>query len=184
MGRAFRPLVHFLLRRISCLNLYVAFGLPSPAMSGVFDVRNSAPALPPQLTRRPMIRLRRKIIEISPTGRATDNTARGRFRPPRAIGPGGMPNYTFNFVDDKETLRRSREEICLHDDEAIKLAHAMNVPGVGNGFDVLRDGNVIYTHRGKHSLLLKRSWRSGTRRPRRMKGESRPWGGEKGDEVP
>jgi hypothetical protein len=95
-----------------------------------------------------------------------------------------MPNYTFNFVDDKENLLRSREEICLHDDEAIKLAHAMNVPAVGNGFDVLRDSNVIYTHRGKHSLLLKRSWRSGTRRPRPMKGESRPWAGEKGDEVP
>ena len=81
-----------------------------------------------------------------------------------------MPEYTFNFVDDQETLLKSCEEICLHDDEAIKLAHAMNVPGVGNGFDVLRDGQVIYTHRGKHFLFLKRYWRSRSRRPRRMKG--------------
>ena len=95
-----------------------------------------------------------------------------------------MPKYTFNFVDDQEILLRSCEEICLHDDEAIKLAHAMNVPGVGNGFDVLRDGQIIYSHRGKHSLLLKRSWRSGSRRPRRMNGASRPWGREKGGRVP
>jgi hypothetical protein len=95
-----------------------------------------------------------------------------------------MPKYTFNFVDDQENLLSSREEACLHDDEAIKLAHAMNVPGVGNGFDVLLDGHVIYSHRGKHSLLLKRSWRSGSRRPRRTKAEARPWGREKGDQVP
>lgn len=95
-----------------------------------------------------------------------------------------MPNYTFNFVDDEENLLRSCEEICAHDDEAIKLAHAMNVPGLGNGFDVSVDGHVIYTHRGKHSLLLKRSWRSGSRRPRRVTGEPRPWGREKGDQVP
>ncbi|MGH7073568.1 MAG: hypothetical protein ACREFD_05120 [Stellaceae bacterium] len=58
-----------------------------------------------------------------------------------------MPLYTINFIDHAGNVRDSDERDCDTDEEAIAFAHDMNVPGIGNGFDIWHQDRLVHRHR-------------------------------------
>jgi len=58
-----------------------------------------------------------------------------------------MPEYRWELVDHGGNVRATEYFTAAADPEAIKAAHRMHVPGIGNGFDLWHGERHIHRHR-------------------------------------
>lgn len=58
-----------------------------------------------------------------------------------------MPRYAIHFVDHGENVFGTADIVCVHDDEAIAQAQRMDVPSIGNGFDLWHEDRLVHRHR-------------------------------------
>jgi hypothetical protein len=58
-----------------------------------------------------------------------------------------MPRYRIHFVDQSDNVIDAVRFEEDHDEAAVEHTHRINVPSIGSGFEVRRDGRLVHKHR-------------------------------------
>jgi hypothetical protein len=66
------------------------------------------------------------------------------------VGEALLAAYDVHYVDSADTVINALTVEHDSDDAAIEHARRINIPSIGAGFDVVRDGRLVHRHR-RHS---------------------------------